>query len=259
MRVLLSVFLLSDAWAAGPGAAGPGAAGPGAAEPPAQKPRIAVVLDDFGLTYKKNVPDDKWMALKWPATFAVMPSSPLTKSAAKAALASGHELIIHFPFDPFLRLELPKDRVSPADLDKVTKLWQKCLSDIPGAVGVNNHRSEKATRNRPLMEAFMGLVKAQGMYFVDSWVSPKSVAKDEAAKAGLKTGRGTVFIDEAKRHDKAFCVRMLRRAATHARKHGWAIAIGHHYFQGTYDCLAEEAPKLQAEGFEFVPASAVVR
>ncbi|MFA6318653.1 MAG: divergent polysaccharide deacetylase family protein [Elusimicrobiota bacterium] len=230
-----------------------------AAEPGAPKPRIAVVLDDFGLTYKKNVPDDKWMAVPFPVTFAVMPSSPRTKSAAKATLAAGHELIIHFPFDPFLPLELPKDRVSPADLAAVTKLWSECLRDIPGAVGVNNHQSLKATKNRPLMEAFMGLVKARGMYFVDSWVSPKSVARDEAAKAGVRTARGTVFIDEAKKHDKPFCARMLRRAAAAARKQGFAVAIGHHYFHGTYDCLTEEVPKLQAEGFEFVTASAVVR
>ncbi|MBI5883321.1 MAG: divergent polysaccharide deacetylase family protein [Elusimicrobia bacterium] len=225
----------------------------------AGKPRIAVVLDDFGLTYKKNVPDDKWMALKWPVTFAVMPSSPRTKSAAKETLENGHELIIHFPFDPFLGLDLPKDRVSPEDLEKVTKLWKKCLVDIPGAVGVNNHRSYNATKNRPLMAAFMELVKAKGMYFVDSGVSAKSVAKDSAAEAGVRTARGTLFIDEARKHDKPFCVKMLRRAARRAKKDGRALVIGHHYFQGTYDCLVEEVPKLSAEGFEFVTASAVVQ
>src|SRR2546423_1474422 len=51
-----------------------------AAEP---KPRLAVVIDDFGLTYKKNVPDESWMAIRWPVTFAVMPESPRTKEAAK--------------------------------------------------------------------------------------------------------------------------------------------------------------------------------
>ncbi|MBI5622715.1 MAG: divergent polysaccharide deacetylase family protein [Elusimicrobia bacterium] len=231
----------------------------GGGETPAARPRIAVVLDDFGLTYKKNVPDERWMAVTWPVTFAVMPSSPRTKAAAKATLAAGHELIIHFPFDPFLSLELPKDRVSPADLSAVTRLWNECLRDIPGAVGVNNHRGYKATQNRPLMEAFMKLVKAKGMFFLDSGVSPKSVAKDEAAKAGVPAARGYIFLEDNKHHDKAFCSKMLRRAASKARKQGWAVAIGHHYYHGTYDCLVEEVPKLQAEGFEFVKASGVVR
>ena len=39
----------------------------------AAAPRIAVVIDDFGLTYPKDVPDAEWMKLKLPMTFADMP------------------------------------------------------------------------------------------------------------------------------------------------------------------------------------------
>jgi polysaccharide deacetylase 2 family uncharacterized protein YibQ len=228
-----------------------------AAEPPA-RPRIAVVIDDLGLTYKTNVPDEDWYALKVPMTFAVMPESPRTKEAARRAKESGHELIIHFPFDPFLSLELPKDSPSSGDLDKVTELLEKAFRDIPGAVGLNNHRSYRATQNRPLMRAFMPLLKQRGGYFLDSGVSPKTVAYDEARSAGIPALKNAVFLDEAKRHDKDFCVRMLRRGAAHARKHGSAVVIGHHYFHGTYEGLLEEVPKLQAEGFEFVFASTLL-
>ena len=68
-----------------------------AAGPPPAKPRIAVVIDDFGLTYPKNVPDEEWMKLSFPLTFAVMPESPRTTKAALAAKAAGKEVIIHFP------------------------------------------------------------------------------------------------------------------------------------------------------------------
>lgn len=224
----------------------------------AEKPRIAVVIDDFGLTYKANVPDEKWYALDFPATFAVMPESPRTKEAARRTREAGHELIIHFPFDPFLSLDLPKEKVSQKDLDAVRKLLERSFKDIPGPVGLNNHRSYKATQNRPLMEAFMPLLKGRGVYFLDSGVSPRSVAYDAARKAGLPSLRNSVFIDTAELHTKEFCRKMLRRAASMARKSGSAVAIGHHYFHGTYDCLREEVPKLQAEGFEFVKASSLV-
>lgn len=227
-----------------------------AAEAAKAPPRVAVVIDDFGLTYKKNVPDEKWYELKFPLTYAVMPESPRTKDSAKRVKAAGHELIIHFPFDPFLSLALPKDRVEPADLAKVEALLEKAFAQIPETVGLNNHRSYKGTMNRPLMNAFMARLKARKVYFLDSGVSPKTVAFDEARKAGIPAARNHVFLESPPRYDrKDFCVKMLRQAASRARKNGSAIAIGHHYYHGTYECLVSELPKLEAAGIKFVHAS----
>ena len=223
-------------------------------------PKIAVVLDDFGLTYKKNVKDTQWMAVTWPVTFAVMPESPVTKQAAMATKAAGHELIIHFPFDPFLKLDLPKDKVSQSDLDKVRKLMEKSFRDIPGAVGLNNHRSYKATMNRPLMNAFMKELKPKGVYFLDSHVSPKSVAGEEARQAGLRVAVNQMFLESPPHYNnKPFCEKVMGRVASIARKRGSAVVIGHHYFPGTYECLKEMVPKLQTEGFQFVFASELAK
>lgn len=238
---MLLFCCLGGAWAHGP------------------KPKIAVVIDDFGLTYPKNVPDEAWMKVDFPITYAVMPESPRTTRAAKETVENGHELIIHFPFDPFLSLTLSKESALPDDVEKVRKLLEKSLKQIPNSAGLNNHRSYRATQNRPLMAEFMKLWKPKGLYFLDSKVSPKSVAYDEAKRAGIPAAANVVFIDEAKVHDKAFCIRMLRRAAAYARKHGSVIVIGHHYFHGTYEGLMEEAPRLKSEGFEFVFASALTR
>ncbi len=239
-------------------------------------PRVAVVIDDFGLTYPKDEPDDAWMKLKFPLTFAVMPVSPRSTQAAKATKAAGHELIIHYPFDKYQKLELPAGRVSPADLKSVTALLEKAFAQIPGPVGLNNHQSYRGTMNRPMMAAFMKLLKPKGVYFLDSHVSPKSIAYDEARKAGIPAAVNGIFLDgthepkgrrakdpkvlaEAVAKDKAVCVHWLRYSAAQARKHGSAVAIGHHYFHGTYECLADEVPKLQAEGVEFVFASALAK
>jgi polysaccharide deacetylase 2 family uncharacterized protein YibQ len=227
------------------------------------------------LTYPKDQPDADWMALKFPLTYAVMPVSPHTTKSAEQVKASGHELIIHFPFDRYLSLKLPSDRVEPEDLKKVQALLSKAFAQIKDPKGLNNHQSLRGTANRPMMEAFMPLLKGKVSYFLDSRVGPKTVAAAEARKAGLPAATNDIFLDgthEAKaRHkggdalaaaiakDKAVCVHYLRMAAAQARKRGGAIAIGHHYYHGTYQCLAEELPKLQAEGFELVFASALVR
>jgi polysaccharide deacetylase 2 family uncharacterized protein YibQ len=242
----------------------------------AAAPRVAVVIDDFGLTYPKDVPDAEWMKLKFPLTFAVMPVSPRTTKAAEETKANGHELIIHYPFDKYQKLELPKDHVTDADMKSVTALLDKAFKQIPGPVGLNNHQSLRGTANRPMMAAFMQLLKPHGVYFLDSKVGPKSVAYDEARKAGIPATSNGIFLDgshepkarhakdpkvlaDAIAKDKAVCIHYLRYSADQARKHGTAVAIGHHYYHGTFECLVEEIPKLQAEGIEFVFASAMTK
>jgi polysaccharide deacetylase 2 family uncharacterized protein YibQ len=230
-----------------------------AAAPALAATRVAVVIDDFGLTYKANPPDEDWMKFDEPLTFADMPDSPRTKEAAQETLAAGKELIMHYPFDPFQTLDMNPDAATPGDVAKVTKLLEKMMKEVPGAVGLNNHRSDKATKNRPLMRAFMQVYKPKGLYFIDSKVSAQSVAYAEAKAAGIPAAENFIFLDTAQVHTKPFCEKMLARAIAHARKTGEVLVIGHHYFHGTLDCLKEEMPRYAKEGIEFVKASALVR
>ena len=229
------------------------------ASPAFAGPKVAIVLDDFGLTYKRNPPDEEWMSFAQPLTFAVMPDSPRTKEAAKATVAAGKELIIHYPFDPFQKLALAKDAAAPEDVASVTRLLETCLRDMPDAVGMNNHRSYHGTQNRPLMREFMKILKTKNLFFLDSKVSPKTVAYEEAKAAGIPAAMNYIFLDTAPLHTQAFCARNLAAAVAHARKHGEAVAVGHHYFRGTLDCLKEAMPRYAKEGVEFVKVSALAR
>ncbi len=240
--------------------AGVAIAAPPSAEPPTahSRPQVAVVIDDFGLNYKKTPPDEEWLALPGTMTFAVMPESPRTKKVSPLISATANkELIIHYPFDPFQSLKLAKDAVDPEDAIKTLKLLEKSMKQIPSAKGLNNHRSYKATRNRPMMHAFMAQLKPTGLYFLDSKVSEKSVAYAEAKLAGIPAATNDIFLDTAELHTQAFCAKGLRQAVARARKHGSAIVIGHHYFRTTLDCLKEEMPKHEKEGIEFVRGSAL--
>lgn len=243
------------------------------------RPRLAVVIDDFGFGYARDVPDESWMRLPQRLTFAVMPKSPRTRLAAERTLESGKELLIHFPFDPFLKLDL-QEGPEPSDGDKarVSALLEDALKSIPGAAGLNNHRSYRATQDAALMRWFMGELKARepGLYFLDSRVSTRSVAYAEARKASIRAAVNGIFLDgnqepegrrsrdpavleAAREKDKRICLQALRQAARAARRDGAAVAIGHHYFHGTYRCLKEGLPALEKEGIELVFASKVAR
>ncbi|NNN05324.1 MAG: divergent polysaccharide deacetylase family protein [Elusimicrobia bacterium] len=229
------------------------------AAPACAGPRVAVVIDDFALTYPKNPQDAEWMAFDAPLTFAVMPDYKITTLTAKRAHEAGKEVIMHYPFDPYQRYDLNPTAATPGDVEKASKLLARMLKQVPGAVGLNNHRSDRATKNRPLMRAFMKLYKPTGLYFIDSKVSSKSVAYSEAKAAGIRTAENFIFLDTAQVHTKPFCEKMLGRAIAHARKYGSVLVIGHHYFHGTLDCLKEEMPRYTKEGIEFVKASALVK
>lgn len=228
-----------------------------AAETP--KPKLALVIDDFGFDSKRTPPDAEWAALPFPVSYAVMPASPRTKQAAKTFADAKKEVLIHFPFEPFQTLKLPKDSVDPEDLQKVTKLLEQAFRDIPGAKGLNNHISAHATANRPLMKAFMPLIKGRVEFFLDSRTNAKTVAYEEARAAGIPAAIEFTFLDTDKPGDKEFCVAMMKRAAGYAKKKGEAVIIGHHYWPGTLDCLKEQAPLLEAKGFEFVLVSSLAK
>lgn len=225
----------------------------------APNPRLAVVIDDFGFDTERTPPDAEWLALPFPLSYAVMPASPRTKQAAKAVAEAKRELLIHYPFDPFQSLALPDDRVDPQDLAKVKKLLEDAFRDIPGAAGLNNHISARATANRPLMRAFMPLIKGRVGFFLDSRTNAKTVAYEEAKAAGIPAAIEYIFLDTEKPGDREDCVRYLRRAAGRARKAGEAVAIGHHYWPGTLQCLREELPRLREQGIELVLVSSLAR
>ncbi|MDX6768651.1 MAG: divergent polysaccharide deacetylase family protein [Elusimicrobiota bacterium] len=230
---------------------------PAAAEPP--RPRLAVVIDDFGFDSRRTPKDEEWAALPFPASFAVMPASPRTRQAAAVLRAAGREVLVHFPFDPFLPLTLPEDALDPQDWAKVEALLERSLREVPGAAGLNNHVSPRATRNRPLMRAFMARLKGRVGFFLDSRVTASSVAYEEARAAGVPAVREYTFLDTDRPGDAEFCAAMLHRAAARARRAGEAVAIGHHYHRATLDCLRAELPRLEASGVELVLASRLAR
>lgn len=231
---------------------------PGWASTTAARGKLAVVIDDFGFDYPSTPDDAEWWALPFPFTAAVMPESRYTKRAAEGAKKTGHQVILHLPFDPFLPLTLPKDSLLPADTEKVAALLEKGLKQVPQAVGLNNHRSYKGTMNTPMMAWFMPKLKEKGLFFVDSRVSGKTVAYKEAGKAGVKTAINDFFLEEPKTGED-FCLKWLKAGASVAKRRGSAIVIGHHYYRTTLSCLQKAGPKLKDQGVDLVPVSELVK
>jgi polysaccharide deacetylase 2 family uncharacterized protein YibQ len=197
-------------------------------------PRMVVVIDDIGdnPAMAKNL-----MELPIPVTLAILPDRPRTRSVEAAIAAHGNEIILHQPMQP---ISYPRVNPGPGalftdmDAKRIQATLAANIAQLPHLVGINNHMGSAFTSDAAGMEAIMPVLKAHGLFFMDSVTSPTSAAPEAARKAGVHYYRRAVFLDNVR--NVRTILGQLKTAERHALKHGRAIAIGHPYSE-TYEAL----------------------
>jgi polysaccharide deacetylase 2 family uncharacterized protein YibQ len=94
------------------------------------------------------------------------------------------------------------------------------------------------------------------LFFVDSFTTHESVAMRIAEESGVDALKRDVFLDPDPRPETV--AREFERMKQLAEQRGSVIAIGHPYAT-TLALLERELPKLEAEGFELVSVSQLLR
>jgi len=216
---------------------------------------IVLILDDVGFDHQ---PLSSAMAIDPNVNFAVLPNGRRSIEFASTLHARGFELLCHLPMEPegFPRIS-PGDgavltTMSDAEIATATRAN---IESIRFARGVNNHMGSRATADRRVMTDVLGALP-KGMYFIDSKTTGNSLAGPLARTMRVKTASRNVFLDDVQEVDSIR--RQLAELANTASTRGVSVGIGHMY-PSTIQVLTEDAPKLRAEGFRFVRASAVVR
>jgi polysaccharide deacetylase 2 family uncharacterized protein YibQ len=223
--------------------------------PPAPVPRLALIIDDGGY----NVDRVKGiMEAGRPLTLAILPNTPHARKTALLAHQEGAEIMLHLPMEPKEsdRFSLEKDTVlSGMDRDEIQAILQKGLKEIPHVRGVNNHMGSKATEDTQVMKALMEILKKEGLYYVDSHTSSRTVGPRAARQAGVAFGSNDRFIDPEK--DLEAIKKAIRLAMKRAQQEGKAIAIGHPH-PLTARAIREMIPEIEGAGIKLVFASEVV-
>jgi uncharacterized protein len=219
--------------------------------------RIVLILDDAG----ESTPH-QWAFIKLPArlTFAVLPDCEHTAAFTQRARDAGHRLIVHVPMLPmdYRSAALPARFLQPgmSALDMRIML-DDFFSQVPGAVGMNNHMGSAATSDPVLMQELMDYLSVRGRFFIDSVTHAASVGYSSARKAGLPALKRDVFLD----HDNEY--HSIRERLLHladlAAQRGFAVGIGHVTSANTLAVLQKMIPELQQRGFQFVDVMEVMR
>lgn len=224
-----------------------------AAHPP--PPRLALIIDDMGYNGGKY---NEMMGMGKPMTFSVLPGAPHAWEVALMVHQRGFEVMLHLPMEPKEgeQYSMEKDTVlAGMRPEMVQKILQEALKRIPHVRGVNNHMGSKATEDQELMQALMATLKKEGLYFIDSQTSSRSLGPETARRAGVASGRNNRFIDPEK--NLPAIKGAIRSAMKKAKREGKAVAIGHPH-PLTALAIKEMMPEIEREGIQLVFASEVV-
>ena len=213
-------------------------------------PRIAIIIDDLGYQLAAG---RRAVALPGPVACAILPGTPGATKLAQAAWERGKEVLLHLPLQSVRRdgaaepgsINLDTTREAFADI------FESAMATVPFAVGVNGHRGSLLTRHPGHMAWLMEeILRAGGLYFVDSYTTHRSVALQIASEQGVPAIKRDVFLDSDPSPETV--EREFERLKALARERGLAVAIGHPY-PGTLSFLERAIPSLVEEGIELVP------
>lgn len=238
---------------AAPAKAAPAAA-PKPNAPAAVKGKLAVVIDDAGRDLESQ---HVYESLGIPLTLAVMPNQVHTRDAALSWHAHGLPVILHQPMESVSGIGMESKAILTSMGDEeIRSLLKSSLSQVPEAVGINNHQGSKATTDRHTMDVVMNELHHRHLFFFDSRTNSTTAADAAAASYGVPYMRNDLFVDNEA--DVAAISSMIREAAKRAQKYGTYVIIGH-CRPKTAEAFRQMVPQLEKEGIQFVYVSSLAK
>lgn len=221
---------------------------------PPVKGKIAIVLDDWGYSLSDLQIVDE---IKYPFTAAILPEAIHTKKVSEELHSRGFEIILHLPMEPEEKIGLEKNTVMVSlSREEILRILDRDLADVGYAKGISNHMGSRATCDIRTLEIVFGELKKRRLFFLDSYVTPKSICRGLSRKMGLNSFRRDVFLDNIE--EKGYIKKQIYILKNKARARGFAIGIGHDR-KITLEVLKEVMPKMAKEGYRFVFLSELKR
>jgi polysaccharide deacetylase 2 family uncharacterized protein YibQ len=213
-------------------------------------PRIAIIIDDLGYQLAAG---HRTVALPGPVVCAILPGTPRAAQLAQAARERGKEVLLHLPMQAVDHhgANEPGSITLDTTREAFADTFSTAIDSVPFAVGVNSHRGSLLTRHPGHMSWLMDeILRAGGLYFVDSYTTHRSVALQIASERGVPAIKRDVFLDSDPAPEKV--AQEFERLKALARENGLAVAIGHPYPE-TLSFLEQAIPGLVEEGIQLVP------
>lgn len=218
------------------------------------KPRIALIIDDIGLSLSHA---RRFLELKIPITFSILPWLAHSSDLALEIHSQGHEIMLHQPMEPY------DSSINPGpgalyvgdNSERITRILEENILSLPSAVGLNNHMGSRFTECRNQMNQALNVANKKGLFFIDSLTTNHSIGYNTAKTLHMFAASRDIFLDN--RQDESAILLQLKKLKRHAIKHGRAIGIGHP-FPETANAIREFVKGFEGTNFSAVHISHVV-
>jgi len=218
-------------------------------------PKIAFIIDDIG--FRKNA-SIELKELNIPITGSILPNTPFAKEEAKLLNSYGLEEMIHLPMQAEnSNIEHPRNvfvTINSTDRE-IKKLIKDAKKIIPFSKGLNNHMGSLITARRVIMKRVLKIVKKEGLFFIDSRTSPKTVAYDVAKELKIRTTYRDVFLDDIQTY--SYSIDQIQKLIETAKNKGKAVAIGHP-FETTFKAIKDSINDIYSNGIKIVFVSSLL-
>ena len=188
------------------------------------KPKIAIIIDDVVSDSQKS----KISNIGYPITMAFLPPTSTHKDSAKIA-QNVLFYMIHFPLQAssaFKGEEINTLKITDS-YETIENRVKQLRNWYPNAKYTNNHTGSVFTENDEAMDKLFKALVKYNFIFVDSKTSAKSVGQKYANKYNLPYISRNIFLDNEKSYE--YIKSQLIKTVELAKKHGYAVAIGHPY------------------------------
>src|ERR1700683_4102844 len=218
-------------------------------------PRIAIIVSGLGVSDSASA--DAIAKLPGAVTLGFMPYGSDVAALVGRASASGHEVLLQVPMEPF---DYPDNDPGPQTLltsltpqQNIDRLYW-LMSRFQGYVGLTNTMGARFTASEPSFGPILRETAKRGMIFVDDGSNPRSVSARVAGANSLPFARADVVLDSVPTPDEID--RALSRLEMTARQRGVAVGISS-ALPVSIGHIAKWAKDAQSRGLLLVPVSAV--
>lgn len=192
--------------------------------PPAENlPRVAVIVDDLGISRQKAY---EVFNLGSAVTIAILPDRPYSRWIAEEAKRRGHDILLHIPMEATRPMKLGEGGLKLSMNDReIADMLNKDINSVPFIKGVSNHMGSAFTQDERGMGIVIQELKKHRLFFLDSITSAKSIAYKLARSNNLQALQRDVFLDDS--DDPVEIEKQWKRLMKIADKKGYAIAQCH--------------------------------
>lgn len=223
-------------------------------ERPIPKVRIAVVIDDVGYNLEQL---ETFLCFPGPISLSVLPNLPHSSESARRIVEAGKELLLHLPMEAVNGNDPgPGAILTTQSEEEIRRLLENSFSQIPQAVGMNNHMGSRATADERVMNIVMDYLRSNRRFYLDSRTTTESVGAAVANLHGVPFLERDIFLDNEPQTESI--QKTLESGIKVAREKGYAVLIGHVYNPQIVDAIEQLLDELERAGVELVSVSALV-